>query len=100
MALIIIAIVLIVLGSVIYATLNRREKFRASDGLPRLSGARLFFGTVAMLTMLFSGGCGLLFLINQDGLYVTWQAVLVLAGPPLAIGFLVWWLAMRRKPAA
>ena len=41
--------------------------------------------------------CALLFLINQDGQYVTWEAVAVLAGPPFAVGLLVCWLAMRRK---
>ena len=88
---------LIGLAAVLWFLLDRHEKRRVEAGLPRHSTLRLIFGSVALLTMLFSGGCGLLFLINQDGMYVTWQAVAVLAGPPFAVGLLVWWLAMRRN---
>ena len=84
------------LGAVLYWLLDRHEQRRAVAGKPRHSALRLVFGAAALLTILFSGGCGLLFLINQDGLYVTWQAVGIIAGPPLAVGLLVWWLAMRR----
>ena len=84
------------LGALLWWLLNRHEKRRAAAGKPRHSALRLVFGAAALLTILFSGGCGLLFLINQDGLYVTWQAVAVIAGPPLAVGLLMWWLAMRR----
>lgn len=90
---------LILLAAVIYWLLDRHEKRRAAAGQPRHSGLRLIFGSLALLTILFSGGCGLLFLANMDGLYVTWQAVAMIAGPPLAVGLLVWWLAMRRPRA-
>ena len=85
------------LGAVLWWLLDRHEKRRAAAGKPRHSALRLVFGAAALLTILFSGGCGLLFLINQDGLYVTWQAVSVIAGIPFAVGLLVWWLVMRRK---
>ncbi len=65
-------------------------------GKPRHSALRLIFGAAALLIILFSGGCGLLFLANADGLYVTWEAVSVIAGTPFAVGLLVWWLVMRR----
>ena len=87
---------LIFLGAVLWWLLDRHETRRVAAGQPRHSALRLIFAAAALLTMLFSGGCGLLFLINADGLYVTWQAVAVLAGPPLAVGLIVWWLAMRR----
>jgi hypothetical protein len=85
------------LGGVLYWLLDRHEARRVNAGQPRHSALRIVFGAAALLTMLFSGGCGLLFLINQDGMYVTWQSVAVFAGPPFAIGLLVWWLAMRRR---
>jgi hypothetical protein len=96
MGLITIPLSLLVLGSVLYWLLNRHEKRRAAAGQPRHSVLRLIFGAAALLTMLFSGGCALLFLINQDGMYVTWESVAIVAGPPFAIGLLVWWLAMQR----
>lgn len=88
---------LLALGAVLWWLLDRHEKRREAAGKPRHSALRLVFGAAALLTILFSGGCGLLFLINQDGLYVTWQTVAIIAGPPLAVGLLVWWLAMRRR---
>ena len=87
---------LLALGALLWWLLDRHEKRRAAAGQPRHSALRLIFAAAALLTILFSGGCALLFLIAQDGLYVTWQAVGVIAGPPLAVGLLVWWLAMRR----
>ncbi len=87
---------LILLGTLLWVLLYRHEARRAATGKPRHSALRLIFASLALLTVLFSGGCGLLFLINADGLYVTWQAVAVVAGPPLAVGLVVWWLAMRR----
>ncbi len=84
------------LGAVLWWLLDRHEKRRAAAGKPRHSALRLVFGAAALLTILFSGGCGLLFLISQDGLYVTWEAVSVIAGTPFAVGLLVWWLVMRR----
>ncbi|MCB1434058.1 MAG: hypothetical protein KDK75_16635 [Alphaproteobacteria bacterium] len=84
------------LGAIIWLLLDRHERRRATNGQPRHSTLRLIFGAAALLTMLFSGGCGLLFLANMDGQYVTWQVIATLAGPPFVIGLLVWWLAMRR----
>ena len=87
----------ILLGWLLWWLLDRHEKRRVASGKLRHSAFRLIFASAALLTMVFSGGCGLLFLINMDGLYVTWETVAVLAGPPLAVGLLVWWLAMRRR---
>jgi hypothetical protein len=88
---------LIALGAVLWWLLDRHESRRAASGQPRHSALRLVFGAAAMLLMLFSGGCGLLFLANMDGMYVTWQAVAILTLPALAVGLFVWWLAMRRN---
>ena len=88
---------LIALWAALWWLLDRHEKRRAANGKPRHSVVRIIFASAALLTMLFSGGCGLLFLINADGQYVTWEAVSVLSGPPLAVGLIVWWLAMRRS---
>lgn len=86
----------LLLGAVLWWLLDRHEKRRAAAGQPRHSGLRLVFAAAALLTLLFTGGCALLFAINMDGLYVTWQAISVLAGPPFAVGLLIWWLVMRR----
>ena len=86
----------ILLGAVLWWLLDRHEKRRSAAGKPRHSALRLIFGAAALLVLLFSGGCGLLFLINADGQYVTWEAVSVIAGTPFAVSLLVWWLAMRR----
>ena len=94
-------LLLVVLG--IWYLLDRREKVRLEKGLPRHSSLRLIFASFAILTVLFSGGCGSIFLIGwvSDGArssgYVTWEINAVLSLPPLAIGLFVWWLAMRRK---
>lgn len=97
----IFVLLLVVLG--IWYLLDWREKVRLAKGLPRHSSLRLIFAAFAMLTILFSGGCGSIFLIGwiADGApssgYVTWEIIAVLSSPPLLIGFFVWWLAMRRK---
>ncbi len=88
----------ILLGAVLWWLLDRHEKRRVEAGKPRHSALRLIFGAAALLVILFSGGCGLLFLVNADGIYVTWEAVSVIAGTPFAVGLFVWWLAMRRRP--
>ena len=83
--------------------LDWRETQRAAKGLPRHSGLRLIFAACALLTMLFAGGCGTLFFIGwiadgaKSGGYVSWEIIAVLSLPPLLVGALVWWLAMRRK---
>lgn len=87
---------LVLLGVLLWWLLDRHESRRAAVGQPRRSGPRLVFAAAALLTMLFSGGCSLLFGLNADGLYVTWVSVLLFGGPPFLIGLLVWWLAMRR----
>ena len=88
---------LLFLGAVLWFLLERHEKRREAGGQPRHSGLRLIFAAAALLTMLFAGGCSLLFAINMVGTYVTAPAILMLGGPPFAVGLLVWWLAMRRK---
>ena len=92
---------LAVLG--IWYLLDRREKARLARGQSRHSGLRLIFASFAILTVLFSGGCGSLFLFSwiADGMssnnYIGWEIIAVLSLPPLLVGLLVWWLAMRRK---
>jgi hypothetical protein len=94
-------LLLIVLG--IWYLLDRREKARLAKGLSHHSSLRLIFASFAILTVLFSGGCGSVFLIGciSDGArssgYVTWEIIAVLSLPPFLIGLFVWWLAMRRK---
>jgi hypothetical protein len=96
-----LVLLLAVLG--IWYLLDRREKSRLAKGLPRLSGLRLIFASFAILTVFFSGGCGGLFLFSwiADGMssnnYIGWEIIAVLSLPPLLVGLLVWWLAMRRK---
>jgi high-affinity Fe2+/Pb2+ permease len=96
-----IILLLAVLG--IWYLLDRREKARLARGLSRHSGLRLIFASFAILTVLFSGGCGGLFLFSwiADGMssnnYIGWVIIAVLSLPPLLVGLLVWWLAMRRK---
>jgi hypothetical protein len=98
-----LTIPLLLLWALLWAFLNWREKRRAGAGLPRHSGPRLIFAAIAALTVLFSGGCSLVFLSSwiangtRANDYVTWEAIAILGGPPLVIGILVWWLAMRRK---
>ena len=96
-----LVLVLSVFG--IWYLLDRREKARLEKGLPRHSSLRLIFASFAILTVLFSGGCGGLFLFSwiADGMssnnYIGWEIIALLSLPPLLIGLLVWWLAMRRK---
>jgi len=97
----ILVLLLAVLG--IWYFLDWREKSRLEKGLPRHSSLRLIFAAFAILTVLFSGGCGGIFLASwiADGMpsngYVGWEIITVLSLPPLLIGLFVWWLAMRRK---
>ena len=90
-------------GLGIWYLLDRREKSRLAKGLPRHSSLRLIFASFAILTVLFSGGCGGIFLASwiADGMpsngYVGWEIIAVLSLPPLLVSLLVWWLAMRRK---
>ena len=96
-----LVLLLAVLG--IWYLLDRREKSRLAKGLPRHSPLRLIFAAFAILTVLFSGGCGGIFLFSwiADGMpsnnYIGWEIITALSLPPLLIGLLVWWLAMRRK---
>ena len=95
-------IVLLLVAFGIWYLLDWRERARLAKGLPRHSNLRLVFAAFAMLTVLFSGGCGGIFLIGwiADGMpsnsYVGWEIIAVLSLPPLLVGLLVWWLAMRR----
>ena len=69
---------LVLLGVVLWWLLDRHENRRAAAGEQRRSGLRLAFAAAALLTMLFAGGCSLLFGINADGQYVTPETVLIL----------------------
>jgi hypothetical protein len=96
-------LVLLVAGLGIWALLKRREDKRVAAGGTGHSALRLVLATFGALVFLFSGGCGLLFSINLlndpygGGGYVGWEIISLLTLPPLAVGALVWWLAMRRK---
>jgi hypothetical protein len=97
----ILVLLLAVLG--VWYLLDRREKARLERGLPLHSNLRLIFASFAILTVLFSGGCGGIFFASwiADGMprsdFVGWEIIAVLSLPPLLVGLLVWWLAMRRK---
>jgi hypothetical protein len=93
----IIIIGALVLLGVLWWLLDRHERRRAASGLPRHSGLRVLVAACGLLTMLFAGGCAVLFLANKDGVYVTWQAVALFAGPPFLAGLLAGWLSLRRK---
>ena len=70
-------------------------------GRAPLSGIRIFFVIVGTLIMLFSGGCSLLLLgsyfLEPGGPenFVTPEAVLIVGGPPFAIGLVILLLALR-----
>jgi ABC-type Na+ efflux pump permease subunit len=87
----------------LWAFLNWRETKRADAGLPRHSGLRLVFASIAILTVLFSGGCGAYIFSDMvsrgtyNDQYVSWQLVATLSLPPVIVGIIIWWLAMRRK---
>lgn len=87
---------LVLLGVALYVLLDRHEARRAAGGKSRHSSLRLILASFGLLLLLFSGGCSLLFGLNADGTYVTWQAVTVIGGPPIVAGFLIWFLATRR----
>ena len=79
----------------------------APGQLAPLSGIRIFFVVVAVLIMLFSGGCTLLFLGSMlfasqgPDNYVTAPVVLIFGGPPFVIGLVILLLAIRagrRRP--
>jgi hypothetical protein len=95
-------IILPLAAAAIWLILNAREKNRLANGLPRHSGLRLVFASIAIFLTVFSGGCGSLFLFAwiADGMpgssYAGWQVISILTLPPLAVGALVWWLTMRR----
>ncbi len=93
--------VLVPIG-LIWFILDWREKKRVAAGLPRHSTLRLMFAAAGVLTALFSGGCGALFLGDwiSNGMktndYVGWEIIAILSLPPFFIGLLIWWLSMRR----
>lgn len=69
-----------------------------------MGAMRLVFAIFGALIMLFSGGCGLVFLgsyiadLGRQGgsaSYVGWEVILLFAGPPFLAGLLIWWLAAR-----
>jgi hypothetical protein len=92
-------------GLLIWFFLKAREDKRAANGLPRHSGLRLMFASIAGVIILFSGGCGTVigigeFMRPRSGSaddFMSWELVAVFSLPPLLIGLLIWWLAMRRS---
>lgn len=90
------------LAAVLWYLLERHESRRAMAGKPRHSSLRLVFAAVALLLLLFSGGCSLLFIsdMSRPGpTYVTWEAVAIIGGIPFVVGLVILWLAMRRTTA-
>jgi hypothetical protein len=96
-------IILIAAAIAVWGLLEWRERRRAQGGQSRHGPLRLIFAAMAALTILFSGGCAVLFLSDWIGRgmpqndYVSPAAIAVFSLPPLLVGILVWWLAMRRK---
>ena len=88
---------IIVLWAVLWFLLDRHEKRRAANGKPRHSTLRLILAAGALLTMLFAGGCALLFAANMSGPYVNLAVIAIFSGPPFLVALLIWSLAMRRK---
>jgi NO-binding membrane sensor protein with MHYT domain len=88
--------------AVIWFVLNLIEKGRAERGLPRHSAVRLVFGAIALLVMIFTGGCALILIPDamKGNQYVGFDAIGVLAGIPFAVALLIFWLAMRRGSRA
>ncbi len=91
------------LATVLWFLLERHENRRALAGKPRHSSLRLVIAAVALLLLLFAGGCSLLFIsdMSRPGpTYVTWEAVAIIGGIPFALGLFIFWLAMRRTTSA
>jgi NO-binding membrane sensor protein with MHYT domain len=86
----------------IWFILNLRENGRVARGLPRHSGFRLVFAAAALLILMFTGGCALIFIPDamKGTQYVGFDAIAVLAGIPFAVALLIFWLAMRRGSQA
>jgi hypothetical protein len=86
----------------VWFILDWREKRRVLAGLPRHSIVRLFLAAAAILTTLFTGGCGAFFTFSwimdgmRSGSYAGWEVIAILSLPPFIIGIFVWWLSMRR----
>ena len=95
-------VVLLLIVLIIWYGLERREKARIAKGLERHSNLRLIFASFAILTVLFSGVCGIFLAvwigngIAGNGLAGV-EIISLLPLPPLLIGAFVWWLAMRRR---
>ena len=67
---------------------------------PKMTALRIIFAAFASLLMIFSGGCGLVFLYSwlanpSPDAFVGWQIVALFAIPPFLAGMLVWWLAVK-----
>ena len=86
------------LGAVLWLLLERHEKRRAANGKSRHSRLRLILAAAALLAMMSIGALSLLLLLSISGNSGTpaVPATLITGGPLFLIGFLVWWLAMRR----
>jgi hypothetical protein len=72
----------------------------AQGAYEKLTPIRLVFVVIAMLIMVFSGGCTLIFLImfameSGSNRYVNVPVILIFGAPPFLVGLLVWWLAAR-----
>lgn len=76
---------LLFLGALLWLWLERHERRRAAGGLPR--HGRLAIAAAAMLMALFAA---------MTGLIAYSPAALALGLPLVAVGLVVWWLAMRR----
>jgi hypothetical protein len=82
------------------------------DGRPLaktpLTPLRVVFATIAVLLMLFAGGCGLFYIgvgvydamTGSSGYAMVFIVMgLTLGGIPAAFGYLIWWLSVQRGRA-
>jgi Na+/H+ antiporter NhaC len=95
-------LILLIAGIVIWLWLDHRERRRSTDQLPRHSGLRLVFASLAALVMLFSGGCSLLLFAveitsGKNYLFDGLPALLVAGAMPFLLGPVAFWLLVRHK---
>jgi hypothetical protein len=100
-----LALALIGAAVLIWFFLRFWESRRTTASITPRSGLRLAVAAIGILTVLFSGGCGLIIGIGElmrppSGAaddFMSWEVVAVFSLPPFLIGLFIWWLAMRRQ---
>ncbi len=93
-----IPLVLILAGIGFFVWLNGREGKRQADGQPRLATWRLLLAALFGMTVLFSGGCSLIFVADSlnGNQFVGPGIVFLLGGIPFLLACLFLWLCLRR----